>query len=1238
MANAQPHQRAALQDPNAALTRCVRSRRRLLRDATAEVLSSCDDLSRAQVSIRDLEKQHNDALRADALRALGELRRAGRVRDVAFEEVDLGVSFVLARFDSVEGRGNELGRRFVVVETTRPLGVARRMLAPTDELVGLLEQDGLEPVVDPSVDAFEALLQRLNDAPRPLTLVFALGPQREAAHAAAVAAERETAKARDEARKQRRAERRLREEPRSPTEDFLTEAFFGDAPPAVPAVKRSAAWNQIEDREEDERAALKVREDQRSQREARAREEACKRATSLRQRAEADETKAIARERDARRAARATHAADACALTCGRCAAVAQACIDEANAAAGGQASLAHLRSELKHLRKKRIFDGAANTDFRRALVAVRHKMDRVMEVYGTNLIDRISGKEDLDVIDRLLATGRDDFWDDDEGDTPPPSPNRALERLRTRIASPRRQSAALRAARPPRIVSSPRKPATFFQSERDAAADEFDEELDGVINWDDDEDIRAGVQRRERDDEHLLHRRAGDLRKRFADERALREDRAKAADAAALAAETLLVNAHEKRAAERKDARRLLASAEAARRTRDRLAVARLRNEKERRVAARHAATAACELERLRRVGVINGARAEEAAAALERRGENVAEAIALAKAERRRRVDARVALRVEAAAAQLSHRRSAIAFARAAKDAEVEAWLARREHEARGARVDAIAERARNVALASGSAEAERARRVELLEAADRAYLAELPRVRQQVCDACERERAERVAEILQKREAEVERSIVARSETARACEAERQRQIQTLSVGGWRRPWGPSAIQRASSDVAGVKADAALWKRRFTDTKSALSRDVDVARSECERWKRACHDATQRIKTVKAPSAAEQSLRAEVDLWRRKHEALAAAQSINAELVAAKEHKSRSKRAQEAKQAAELGLWRSKHDELEASSDAARAKLTGERDAWKRRCGDVARDADGLRDRLRVRRRGEAADAAYEASEADFRDLEDRYKGELGEIKAAAAAERAALEAERDAWKGKRDAGAADGSRLRERVAELEAATSSAAAAEASLQNERDAWKKRHEGLEAPEATGDARARDLEEKLAGALFAGEALRRECGMLKSESKPGQGLDVASALAVSRAARSVGVAEKRVRVADDKTARALDAAQAAEAACAALSADCLLAQGRAGCLGARLQSDRAAQRDAPPPDAALLDELVTVKLQLAQSSQLEAELARVRAQLAEARAGHDYAKPAEKASKRKFFGRSSKY
>merc|ERR1739841_445813 len=360
----------------------------------------------------------------------------------------------------------------------------------------------MEPVVDPTVDAFDDLLKRLDESQRPLTLVFALGPQREAAHAAAVAAERETAKARELERKQRRAERRLQEAPKSPTESFMEEAFFGDEPPPVPPVERSRAWNATEDREEDAEAVKKALEAKRLQREATAREEATKRASLLRQRAEQDETRAIQRERDARRAARARSAADSCAASSGRCAALAQACVDEANDAAGGPALLSNLRSQLKTLRRQRIFDGAANTDFRRELVRVRRDLEQVLQRYGNNLTDKKGGEDDLEVIGRLLASGKDDFWDEDEeepSETPPQSPNRALEKLRTRIASPKRSSAALRASKPPRFVHSPSKPATPHQSELDAAGDEFDEDLDRAINWEDDDDIREGVKRRER-------------------------------------------------------------------------------------------------------------------------------------------------------------------------------------------------------------------------------------------------------------------------------------------------------------------------------------------------------------------------------------------------------------------------------------------------------------------------------------------------------------------------------------------------------------------------------------------------------------------------------------------------------------------------------------------------------------------------------------------------------------------
>ena len=118
----------------------------------------------------------------------------------------------------------------------------------------------------------------------------------------------------------------------------------------MPPVERSRAWNATTDREEDAEAVKKALEAKRLQREAKAREEATKRASLFRQRAEADETRAIQRERDARRAARARSAADNCAASSGRCAAIAQASVDEANDAAGGPALLSNLRSQLKTL------------------------------------------------------------------------------------------------------------------------------------------------------------------------------------------------------------------------------------------------------------------------------------------------------------------------------------------------------------------------------------------------------------------------------------------------------------------------------------------------------------------------------------------------------------------------------------------------------------------------------------------------------------------------------------------------------------------------------------------------------------------------------------------------------------------------------------------------------------------------------------------------------------------------
>ena len=93
----------------------------------------------------------------------------------------------------------------------------------------------------------------------------------------------------------------------------------------------------------------------------------------------------------------------------------------------------------------------------------------RFYKGYGNNLTDKKGGEDDLEVIGRLLASGKDDFWDEedeDKSETPPQSPNKALEKLRTRIASPK-IIAALRASKPPKFVHSPSKPATPHQSRR---------------------------------------------------------------------------------------------------------------------------------------------------------------------------------------------------------------------------------------------------------------------------------------------------------------------------------------------------------------------------------------------------------------------------------------------------------------------------------------------------------------------------------------------------------------------------------------------------------------------------------------------------------------------------------------------------------------------------------------------------------------------------------------------------
>ena len=122
-----------------------------------------------------------------------------------------------------------------------------------------------------------------------------------------------------------------------------------------------------------------------------------------------------------------------------------------------------------------------------------------------------------------------------------------------------------------------------------------------------------------------------------------------------------------------------------------------------------------------------------------------------------------------------------------------------------------------------------------------ADEAYRKE-PLAYVRVWPLCEAERAERVAEVNRKRKAEVQRAVDARQDAARRCEEERQRTPRKSRGAGLAAARAPAAIQRAAGDVEAFKKDAALRKRRFSDIKNSLTRDVDVARSEAERWKRA------------------------------------------------------------------------------------------------------------------------------------------------------------------------------------------------------------------------------------------------------------------------------------------------------------------------------------------------------------------------------------------------------------
>ena len=190
-------------DSNAQLSHAVKARRRQLRMKLNSIDSEEGDENVRQEIDKRVEQDARDAYES--------LRSQGKLVAATFATQSLGLSLVLSRFaptphqlkrkeltpqktlrrtlsnGDLNKDEDDEGRRLVIVEDTfsdRGGGVARALLRPMDELVGVSTSpfaDEAPPVedVDLEVDltpsAFDALLVKIRDAPRPLTLVFARG-------------------------------------------------------------------------------------------------------------------------------------------------------------------------------------------------------------------------------------------------------------------------------------------------------------------------------------------------------------------------------------------------------------------------------------------------------------------------------------------------------------------------------------------------------------------------------------------------------------------------------------------------------------------------------------------------------------------------------------------------------------------------------------------------------------------------------------------------------------------------------------------------------------------------------------------------------------------------------------------------------------------------------------------------------------------------------------------------------
>ena len=389
----------------------------------------------------------------------------------------------------------------------------------------------------------------------------------------------------------------------------------------------------------------------------------------------------IQRERDARRRARVEGAARDAAASSDACVNAASAAVALARGAAGGAPRLERLRAELRELRRKRIEDG----DFPRGTLAkLQRDLAAALGAFGGDVADALAAgcADDVALVARLLATGRDDLWDDDdlsdvtESDlgsvaarsTPAAS---ALEKLRSRVGTPSKKRPPVNSKRPDldalrAMAAAARRPpepgSPVDAAELLAAKDEFDAPLDEAPNWDDDDDLRSQVLQKDADDDDFADREAASLRERLDAARLSRKDAAAAADAASDAAHALAVIEHQRLVDARKEKRRVLATKEAERRLRDRRAVERLRKEKDRRAAARAAATAAAELERARRTSEAAMRAYAALAESRDARAASVALAVALAEGERHRRVSLDRAARASASAETAAARKASI------------------------------------------------------------------------------------------------------------------------------------------------------------------------------------------------------------------------------------------------------------------------------------------------------------------------------------------------------------------------------------------------------------------------------------------------------------------------------------------------------------------------------------------------------------------------------------------------